>query len=65
MLNLVYALAIAVLVVIGIELLMTLGKLVSVVMFIALAIAGLLYLVRHSRTDSETPPPSKGHRLGE
>jgi purine-cytosine permease-like protein len=66
MLNLAYALVIAILVVIGIELLMTLGKLVSIVMFIALAVAGLVYLLRHNTgPNSEMPPPSKGHRLGE
>ena len=65
MFQLIYACLIALLVVIGIELLATLGKLVSMVIFVGLGIAFLVYLVRNSRTASETPPPSKGHRLGE
>ena len=66
MLQLLYATGIALLGAICYELLMMLGKLVSIVMVIVLAIAALAYLLRHSAGPSqEMPPPSKGHRLGE
>lgn len=66
MLNLAYALVLAFLVVLALELLAMLGKLAGIVVRVFLGIAAVLYLIRNSSgtASSETPPvPYHGARI--